>query len=161
MIRHGLVHRSKSFTEWCEYFSASILVCAIMLPAKVLLPAINVSGYNEPATFSMRPALPSLICWFQGIPLSAVGPGIPSAATPTVVAREGAAAAQTVATGPALHQGMAGVVHEQQVGRHHDSYMELSCLRKLVWLRGALPRMSNFAIYGTTVMGYSIIVLNP
>lgn len=48
------------------------------------------------------------------VPLSAVGRGIPSAATPTVVAREGAVAAQSVATGPALVQGMAGVVYEQQ-----------------------------------------------
>lgn len=48
------------------------------------------------------------------MPLSAVGRGIPSAATPTVVAREGAVAAQTIATGPALVQGMAGVVYEQQ-----------------------------------------------
>lgn len=50
----------------------------------------------------------------QVVPLSAVGRGIPSAATPTVVAREGAVAAQTIATGPALVQGMAGVVYEQQ-----------------------------------------------
>lgn len=50
----------------------------------------------------------------QVVPLSAVGRGIPSAATPTVVAREGAVAAQSVATGPALVQGMAGVVYEQQ-----------------------------------------------
>ncbi|CAM9753273.1 unnamed protein product, partial [Hapterophycus canaliculatus] len=48
------------------------------------------------------------------VPLSAVGPGIPSAASPTVVAREGAVAAQSVASGPALVQGMAGVVYEQQ-----------------------------------------------
>lgn len=50
----------------------------------------------------------------QVVPLSAVGRGIPSAATPTVVAREGAVAAQSIATGPALVQGMAGVVYEQQ-----------------------------------------------
>lgn len=48
------------------------------------------------------------------VPLSAVGSGIPSAASPTVVAREGAVAAQSVASGPALVQGMAGVVYEQQ-----------------------------------------------
>lgn len=52
----------------------------------------------------------------QVVPLSAVGRGIPSGASPTVVAREGAAASQTVASGPALFQGMAGVVYEQQVG---------------------------------------------
>lgn len=49
------------------------------------------------------------------VPLSAVGRGIPTSASPTVVAREGAAAAQTVAGGSALVQGMAGVVYEQQV----------------------------------------------
>lgn len=49
------------------------------------------------------------------VPLSAVGPGIPSAASATVVAREGAAATQTVASGSALVQGMAGAVYEQQV----------------------------------------------
>lgn len=48
------------------------------------------------------------------VPLSAVGTGIPSAATPTVVAREGAVAAQTTASGPALVEGMAGGVYEQQ-----------------------------------------------
>ena len=48
------------------------------------------------------------------MPLSAVGTGIPSAATPTVVAREGAVAAQSTASGPALIQGMAGGVYEQQ-----------------------------------------------
>lgn len=48
------------------------------------------------------------------VPLSAVGSGIPSAASPTVVAREGAVAAQSVASGPALVQGMAGIVYEQQ-----------------------------------------------
>lgn len=48
------------------------------------------------------------------VPLSAVGVGIPSAASPTVVAREGAVAAQSVGSGPALVQGMAGVVYEQQ-----------------------------------------------
>lgn len=52
----------------------------------------------------------------QVVPLSAVGGGVPSGASPTVVAREGAAAAQTVASGPALRQGVAGVVYEQQVG---------------------------------------------
>lgn len=51
----------------------------------------------------------------QVVPLSAVGRGIPTSASPTVVAREGAAAAQTVAGGAALVQGMAGVVYEQQV----------------------------------------------
>ncbi|CAN0536999.1 unnamed protein product, partial [Scytosiphon promiscuus] len=50
----------------------------------------------------------------QVVPLSAVGRGIPTSASPTVVAREGAAAAQTVAGGAALVQGMAGVVYEQQ-----------------------------------------------
>jgi hypothetical protein len=44
----------------------------------------------------------------------AVGTGVPSFATATVVAREGAAAAYTTANGPALVHGMAGFVYEEQ-----------------------------------------------
>ncbi|CAM9800578.1 unnamed protein product [Ectocarpus sp. 6 AP-2014] len=72
------------------------------------------SGKSSVKEFTASGLVEDSLYAFKVVPLSAVGLGIPSAASPTVVAREGAVAAQTVASGPSLAQGMAGVVHEQQ-----------------------------------------------
>ncbi len=66
---------------------------------------------------------------FQVVPINAVGAGIPSAATPTIIAREGAAAAQTTASGPSLVAGIAGYIREQQaivVSSGASGFMTLS-----------------------------------
>jgi len=59
---------------------------------------------------------------FKVAALNAIGAGVPSAASPTVVTRQGASAAFTSAAGSALVLGVAGVEHEQVAvtiaGRH-------------------------------------------
>ncbi|CAM9348723.1 unnamed protein product, partial [Discosporangium mesarthrocarpum] len=72
------------------------------------------TGKASTKIFSLGGLVEDALYAFKVVPINAAGSGIPSGATPTVVAREGAAAAQTVASGPALSLGMAGVVYEQQ-----------------------------------------------
>ncbi len=52
---------------------------------------------------------------FQVVPINAIGSGIPGGATPTIISREGAAAAQTTASGPSLSASITGHIREQQV----------------------------------------------
>ena len=52
---------------------------------------------------------------FRVVPINAVGRGVPTAATPTIVARAGASPQQTTSKGPATRRGMSGIVLERQV----------------------------------------------
>jgi len=78
------------------------------------------------------------------VPINAVGRGLPSAATPTVAARVGAAAAMTTVRGGAVSVGMAGVVHETQVVTAYDTngYFQLTLGS---WFGESLPIYANTA----------------
>lgn len=68
------------------------------------------------------------------------------------MAREGAAAAQTVASGPSLVQGMAGVVYEQQVLSTCGT-----CSRH--WLDIPMKYFSHFKIYFMILKGHIYMVV--
>jgi len=81
---------------------------------------------------------------FKVLPFNAIGAGVASGATATIIAHDGASATQTTAKGGALSTGIAGVVFEQQkITVKQALHMYFMLLLPPNWINETVPLFSN------------------
>lgn len=86
-----------------------------ILPGSAALLVYDGSNVPDMLDYEVTGLTPDSPYAFKVVPINLVGDGLLSRGSITVIARAGASAAQTTASGGALETGMAGVIYEQQI----------------------------------------------
>lgn len=100
-------------------------------------------GSNAPdvLAYTSRNLVSDTLYAFVAVAINAAGDGIGGVSTPAIAASSGASSAQTLAYGPALVQGMAGIVYECKASRRAVSTRARSTCTGRLGLRSARSRL--------------------